>query len=247
MQDPRIAADIEVLRGRCGSTRELYREVCALLFFRHGITPTANRLYQYVRKGSMSTPAQVLSAFWDELRERTRVRIDQPELPEDLREAAGGLVLQLWGRAQRAAAEGLAARASEVERLMAQMRIEADSAHARADGLRAELEAARAALRLAEAALGRARDEAIDGGRELATIRGRLASMGEMLVDQGEEMRLLRAELEAARSEQARSQEARSQEAREARADCEAAKGGEAGEPGVRKARAVRKRRALTT
>lgn len=231
MQDPRIAAEIEALRGRCGSTRELYREVCALLFFRHGITPTANRLYQYVRKGSMSTPAQVLSAFWDELRERTRVRIDHPELPEDLREAAGGLVLALWGRAQRAAAEGFAARASEVERLMAQMRAEADSARARADGLEAELEAARAALTLAESALGRARDEAIDGGRELATIRGRLASMGEMLVDQGEEMRLLRAELAAARSE-------------DSRAGCGAATGGEAG---VRKARAVRKKRPLTS
>lgn len=228
MQDPRIAAEIEALRGRCGSTRELYREACALLFFRHGTVPTANRLYQYVRKGSMSTPAQVLSAFWEELRERTRVRIEHPELPEDLREAAGALVLQLWGRAQRAAAEGLATRASEVEELMAQMRAEADAAHARADGLEAELETARAALTLAESALGRARDDAIDSGRELATIRGRLASMGEMLVDQGEEMRLLRAELAAARAMEPRP-------------------GGEDGAAAGRKARAVRKKRPLTS
>lgn len=231
MQDPRIAADIEALRPRCGSTRELYREACALLFFRYGITPTANRLYQYVRKGSMSTPAQVLSAFWDELRERTRVRIDQPELPEDLREAAGGLVLRLWGRAQRAAAEDLAARAAEVERLLAQMRTEAELAHARADGLEAELETARAALVLAESALGRARDDAVDGGRELATIRGRLASMGEMLVDQGEEMLLLRAELAAARSGAAGG-------------GSEAASGAGAG---ARKGRPARRKRPLTS
>jgi hypothetical protein len=235
MQDPRIVAGIEALRRRCGNTRELYHEACALLFFEHGITPTANRLYQYVRKGSMSTPAQVLSD-WDELRDRTRVRIDQPELPEDLREAAGDLVLQLWGRAQRAAAEGLAARASEVERLMAQMRTEAELAQARADGLEAELEAARAALTLAESALGRARDDAIDGGRELATIRGRLASMGEMLVDQGEEMRLLRAELAAVRSAAAR--------ASAAPAGGKAARDGGAG---PLRARAARRTRPLTS
>jgi len=200
MQETRIAADIAALRGRCRDTRELYREVCGLLFFRYGITPTANRLYQYVRKGSMSTPAQVLAAFWDALREQTRMRIDHPGLPDDLRDLAGTLALQLWSRAQHAAVQGLAVRAAEVESLVAAMRAEADVAIARAEGLEAELDAARAALPLAEAALGRARDEALEYGHALATIRGRLASMGEMLVDQGEEMRLLRAALAASRA-----------------------------------------------
>lgn len=199
MQDPRIAADIEELRSRCGSTRELYREACALMFFRYGVTPTANRLYQYVRKGSMSTPAQVLAAFWEELRERTRVRPGQPELPAELRESAGALVQQLWSQAQRAAAESLAARAAEVEGLLAEMRVEAESIQSRASRLEAELAGARAALTLAESALGRARDEALDARRELGTLRGRVASMGEMLIDQGEEMALLRAELAAVR------------------------------------------------
>ncbi len=36
----------------------LYREVCGLLFFRYGVTPTANKLYSLVRKGSMGTPAE---------------------------------------------------------------------------------------------------------------------------------------------------------------------------------------------
>jgi len=48
-----IQADIDALRGRCSDTKDLYREVCALLFFRYGVTPTASKLYQYVRKGSM--------------------------------------------------------------------------------------------------------------------------------------------------------------------------------------------------
>jgi hypothetical protein len=49
--------------------------VCALLFFRFGQTPTANRLYQLVKRGSMGTPAAVLGEFWTELREKSRVRI----------------------------------------------------------------------------------------------------------------------------------------------------------------------------
>ncbi|MDX6008018.1 hypothetical protein [Cupriavidus necator] len=40
------------LRGRFSETRALYREVCGLLFFRYGVTPTANKLYSLVRKGS---------------------------------------------------------------------------------------------------------------------------------------------------------------------------------------------------
>jgi len=48
-----IAVSVAELRERFPRTQDLYREVCVLLFFRHGITPTANKLYQLVRKGSM--------------------------------------------------------------------------------------------------------------------------------------------------------------------------------------------------
>lgn len=56
------------LRGRFPDTRALYREVCCPLSCRDGVTPTANRLYGLVRKGSMSTPAEVLQQFWQQLR-----------------------------------------------------------------------------------------------------------------------------------------------------------------------------------
>ncbi|MEI6003533.1 DNA-binding protein, partial [Paraburkholderia bengalensis] len=51
--DARLATDIDRLKAAFPKTRELYREVCALLFFRYGQAPTANRLYQLVRRGSM--------------------------------------------------------------------------------------------------------------------------------------------------------------------------------------------------
>ena len=113
--DAALAADIERLKAAHPKTRELYREVCALLFFRYGITPTANRLYQLVRRGSMGTPTAVLGEFWTELREKSRVRIDHPDLPADLGAAAGELMATLWTRATASAEAALDALRDEVE------------------------------------------------------------------------------------------------------------------------------------
>jgi hypothetical protein len=111
----RLAAEIDRLKVAFPKTRELYREVCALLFFRFGITPTANRLYQLVKRGSMSTPTQVLGEFWTELREKSRVRIDHPDLPADLQAAAGELVATLWTRSTATAQTALEALRVEAE------------------------------------------------------------------------------------------------------------------------------------
>ncbi|MBB3259902.1 chromosome segregation ATPase [Paraburkholderia bannensis] len=110
----RITAEIERLKVEFPKTRELYREVCALLFFRFGVTPTANRLYQLVRRGSMGTPTAVLSEFWAELREKSRVRIEHADLPEELQGAAGELVAALWTRATAAAQASLEVLRGEV-------------------------------------------------------------------------------------------------------------------------------------
>ena len=103
-----IIADIEAIKASDLDTQNLYREVCAILFFRYGITPTANKLYQYVRKGSMSAPAEALAKFWSDLREKSRVRIEHPDLPDSLKGAAGELVASLWLQAQKGAQASLA-------------------------------------------------------------------------------------------------------------------------------------------
>ncbi|MEM5372944.1 DNA-binding protein [Paraburkholderia azotifigens] len=113
--DARLAAEIDRLKAAFPKTRELYREVCALLFFRFGQPPTANRLYQLVKRGSMGTPAAVLGEFWAELREKSRVRIEHPDLPADLGAAAGELVATLWARATASAQAELEALRAEVE------------------------------------------------------------------------------------------------------------------------------------
>ena len=113
--EARLAAEIDRLKAAFPKTRELYREVCALLFFRFGMTPTANRLYQLVKRGSMGTPTAVLGEFWVELREKSRVRIDHPDLPADLQAAAGELVATLWTRSTASAQAALEALRVEAE------------------------------------------------------------------------------------------------------------------------------------
>lgn len=103
-----IAAGVAELRTRFPRTHDLYREVCVLLFFRHGITPTANKLYQLVRKGSMSAPTAALSEFWDTLRQRSRVSVEHADLPDELRTAAGEMVAALWRSAQTTSRDTLA-------------------------------------------------------------------------------------------------------------------------------------------
>ena len=106
--EAKINAEIEALKAKDLDTQDLYREVCTILFFRYGITPTANKLYQFVRKGSMSAPAEALTKFWSDLREKSRVRIEHPDLPDDLKTAAGELVVSLWSQAQTSAQNSLA-------------------------------------------------------------------------------------------------------------------------------------------
>src|SRR5476651_2530719 len=100
MNEKQLFVDIERLREQFQQTQDLYREVCTLLFFRYGMTPTANKLYQLVRKGSMTAPADALTKFWEDLREKSRVRIEHPDLPESLKSAAGDLTAVLWANAQ---------------------------------------------------------------------------------------------------------------------------------------------------
>jgi chromosome segregation ATPase len=102
-----LLADIDTLRNQFPQTQDLYREVCVAMFFRYGMTPTANKLYQLVRKGSMSAPAEALNRFWENLRDKSRVTVSHPDLPESLKTVAGDLVATLWSAAQKAAQETL--------------------------------------------------------------------------------------------------------------------------------------------
>jgi chromosome segregation ATPase len=187
-----LHAEIDQLRAQFPRTQELYREVCVLLFFRHGITPTANRLYQLVKKGSMNAPAEALTRFWATLREKSRVRIEHPDLPAELQSATGELAAALWTRAVDLAQEQLAAAQLEAQRSVADAQAGQAGAEAERDQLRQELTGSAAALDDAQARIA-------EGEQALAISVAAASTLQEQvrLAQQGEQQ--LQRALEAAR------------------------------------------------
>lgn len=190
--EQQIQAEIESLRIKYPQTQDLYREACVLLFFRFGVTPTANKLYQFVRKGSMSAPAEALAKFWEALREKSRVRVEHPDLPDELRTAAGELTAVLWAKAQASAQEGLIvfrgeAQAAVLEAQTARIAAEADrdTADREANETRASLIEAGDRVRALE--------------QQLAAERATRAALETQIKQAGQDAERLQAALEEAR------------------------------------------------
>ena len=190
--DAKIIAEIEALKAHDLDTQDLYREVCTILFFRYGITPTANKLYQFVRKGSMSAPAEALARFWSDLREKSRIRIEHPDLPEGLKTAAGELVASLWSQAQANAQDGLV-----IFRQEAQGKVtESQQAVAAADQA---LVAAEAESNQTREALRAANERILDLERDLAGERARTKSLEQQIESARHQQTMLEVALAHAR------------------------------------------------
>lgn len=144
--EAQIQAEMDRLKMEFPQTRDLYREACVLLFFRYGITPTANKLYQYVRKGSMSAPAEALSKFWLELRDKSRIRIEHPDLPDELKNAAGKFMGELWNQAQESAQTNFSIQMAEVSEKMAMAQHDADDERKKHELIKAVLNSTKAEL-----------------------------------------------------------------------------------------------------
>lgn len=185
--DQQLRIEIERLRAQFPDTQDLYREVCTLLFFRVGVTPTANKLYQLVRKGSMSAPAEALSKFWDDLRQKSRVRIEHPDLPDELKVAAGDLVATLWSKAQTSAQDSLIAYRTEFNVAATEAKAALAKAEAERDTVNKELE-------MSHDLLAQARGHIQIIEQNLATERAVKSSLEEQL----ERMRGERTELQHA-------------------------------------------------
>jgi hypothetical protein len=155
-----ILSEVEALKAKFSDTRALYREACALLFFRFGITPTANKLYQYVRRGSMNVPTEEVGKFWDDMRRRARVDIQHPDLPEPIKAVAAEAIAALWSQATEAARGELAAARLEFQQEAEQARAGRDVAdqavvrmHAAAEQHRVDMEGVLAEVQSARAEL----------------------------------------------------------------------------------------------
>ncbi|MGQ3091569.1 MAG: DNA-binding protein [Methylophilus sp.] len=128
--ETKLIQDVENLRIQFPQAKDLYREVCRVMFFRYGIQPTANKLYQLVRKGTMTIPAQAVSNFWSELRLKNRVDIEQSGLPDSLREFAGEALSTLWKSALEVARQNVKEKQSATNVLENAYRLELESCKA---------------------------------------------------------------------------------------------------------------------
>jgi hypothetical protein len=169
-----LEIEIETLKAKGLSTQALYHEVCALLFFRLGQTPTANRLYQLVKKGSMSAPAEALASFWAQLREKSRVRIEHPDLPPALAAKAGELVAQLWQDARQAAELNWLDAKFDAERAVRHHELQADQARMAAEERQRQVEQLEERLRQQE-------DASRQQAAALAEERGKVSALQQQI------------------------------------------------------------------
>ena len=64
----------------------------------------------------MSAPTEAVSHFWSRLRERSRVSVEHPDLPDELRMAAGDMVAVVWKTAQTMARDSVTQLRQEVSK-----------------------------------------------------------------------------------------------------------------------------------
>ena len=176
-----ILSEVEALKAKVEDTRALYREVCALLFFRYGITPTANKLYQYVRRGSMNVPTEEMGKFWDDLRRRARVDIQHPDLPDPIKAVAAEAIAALWSQATEAARGELAAARLEYQQEAEQARAGRDAAEQALAGLHAAAEQHRAEMERVQSESQAARAELEAERRAHAGTQARVQQMQSQL------------------------------------------------------------------
>ncbi|MDP3211603.1 DNA-binding protein [Methylotenera sp.] len=140
INEQQLQTEVDALKKQFSDTKDIYREVCVLLFFRYGITPTANKLYQYVRRGSMSAPAEALNKFWLELREKSRVRVERPDIPDNIASVAGDFIANLWNEAQKAAQAGFSELIENANAEILKFKLDAQLARQNAEEIQAKLD-----------------------------------------------------------------------------------------------------------
>ena len=98
---PDLFTEIENIKQVHGNdTRAMVRETAMVLFFRYGETPNASRIYQLLRKGSMTTIQDAIKSFWDDIRNKTQLRLVAPGVPQSLLDILANFAVPAWQLAQ---------------------------------------------------------------------------------------------------------------------------------------------------
>lgn len=137
--------------------REKSRLAASILFFEHSIYPSAKVVLECTQQGSLTDINRDVQEFWRELRERSRVKLDVPGMPEDLQIAFGESLGQIWQLAVDKANESLdevravaAAQIRDARQQAIDSQAEAQAALARIEEVERELVRERSRREVAE-------------------------------------------------------------------------------------------------
>ena len=93
---PKIFHDEVMRRQKSISDSRALSNTVATLLWQYDEKPIAHKVLQYAQKGSMSTINDELNKWWDALRERDMVRLENPKAPQSLVGLAGKFVGSAW-------------------------------------------------------------------------------------------------------------------------------------------------------
>lgn len=116
-EEVRLAVEAAIGRLPAHAPRkEKTRLVANLLFLEHGIYPSAKVVLDYTHQGSLTDINKDLREFWAELRDKLRVNINAPFLPQGLTDAFADGLVKIWDLAlgqANAELDGLRQQAAE--------------------------------------------------------------------------------------------------------------------------------------
>ncbi|MFC7462044.1 DNA-binding protein [Hydrogenophaga defluvii] len=95
--------------------KEKSRLAASILFFEHGVYPSAKAVLECTQQGSLTDINRDVQEFWRDLREKTKVHLDAPALPDDLLASFSEGLRAVWDLANSKANEGLDALRRDAE------------------------------------------------------------------------------------------------------------------------------------
>ena len=87
-----LSARLALLKTR----QEKTKETASFLFFQHGIYPSAKTVLSYTKQGSITDVNRDLQDFWQNLRDKSKVNLDAPSIPQEVLKEFATSLEKLW-------------------------------------------------------------------------------------------------------------------------------------------------------
>lgn len=145
--DAGILATLRTRMHADAPRKEKSRQAASLLFFEHGIYPSAKVVLSYTQQGSLTDINRDLQGFWQDLREKARVKLDAPYLPQELLQSFADALAGMWDQAVANAAGTFDAERLEIENQVAMAQRRMSEAERLASSMLERAQASEAELR----------------------------------------------------------------------------------------------------